>query len=368
MQTQTMGKKIRKAISVSLALLVLIGFYTPVSADQYDDQIKALNQEIAGQNQQINALNAQEDNLRNQTQLLQTQINAARNRLLLAQAEYNQLTAKLDKAQAEMNIKKQALSANLRIIYQEGQATGLEMLASSKSLGDFIDKQQYLQTIKDSIQESVARIAKLKAQLDEDRRKQQIVISEQQAIQAGLNSQIGQLNTLIAQTQGQEATYRAISAANQEKVKQLKAQQAAALAARYGNIPQGGTPCGGGYPSKWCNAPQDSLVDSWGMYNRECVSYTAFRVANSGRRMPYWGGYGNANQWANNARAAGIPVSSTPKVGDVAVSYAGPYGHVMYVEAVNGNGTIFVSQYNFGMRGEYSTMTISASGLEFIHF
>jgi surface antigen len=104
------------------------------------------------------------------------------------------------------------------------------------------------------------------------------------------------------------------------------------------------------------------------MYNRECVSYTAFKVWQSGRYMPYWGGRGNANRWPTNARNAGIPVDGEPRVGDVAISLSGYYGHAMYVERVNGDGTIKVSQYNYGIRGEYSEMTISKSGLYFIHF
>ena len=128
----------------------------------------------------------------------------------------------------------------------------------------------------------------------------------------------------------------------------------------------GGT-CGGGYPAKWCNVPQDSVADNWGMFNRECVSYTAFKVWSSGRTMPYWGGRGNANQWVGNARAAGIPVDGNPRAGDVAISMAGPYGHAMYVEGVSG-GNIYVSQYNYGNAGEYSTMSIPSGGLYFIHF
>jgi surface antigen len=101
------------------------------------------------------------------------------------------------------------------------------------------------------------------------------------------------------------------------------------------------------------------------MYNRECVSYTAFRVAASGRYVPW--GLGNANQWDDNARARGIPVDSNPRPGDVAISNAGAFGHAMYVESVSG-GTIFVSQYNAALDGRYSTKTISAAGLVFIHF
>jgi surface antigen len=104
------------------------------------------------------------------------------------------------------------------------------------------------------------------------------------------------------------------------------------------------------------------------MYNRECVSYTAWKVASTGRYVPHFGGAGNANQWPASARADGIATGSTPKVGSAAVMYVGYYGHVMYVEGINSNGTIHVSQFNWGVRGEYSEMDVNPSGLTFIYF
>jgi surface antigen len=84
--------------------------------------------------------------------------------------------------------------------------------------------------------------------------------------------------------------------------------------------------------------------------------------------MPNWGGVGNANQWPDNARNAGIPVDSNPQAGDVAIMNVGWAGHAMYVDSVNDDGTINISQYNGTYDGTYSTTTISASGLQFIHF
>ena len=76
----------------------------------------------------------------------------------------------------------------------------------------------------------------------------------------------------------------------------------------------------------------------------------------------------NAKLWDDNARAAGIPVDHKPRVGDVAISNAGTYGHAMYVEAVHGDGTITVSQYNADWKGNYSVVRRSTANLVFIHF
>jgi surface antigen len=116
------------------------------------------------------------------------------------------------------------------------------------------------------------------------------------------------------------------------------------------------------------------MVDNWGMYNRECVSYTAWKVYESGETMPYWGGEGDAYQWVGNAESDGIPVSSTPQAGDVGIypkSGVSPLGHAVYVESVNSNGTINISQYNANDEGDYSmvyNLPISGTGIQFINF
>lgn len=125
-------------------------------------------------------------------------------------------------------------------------------------------------------------------------------------------------------------------------------------------------PANGGYP--WADVPRASQIDPWGMYVRTSVSYAAYKVHASGRYMPFWGGHGNANQWDENAQAAGIPVDTTPRVGDVAIRNSGAYGHAMYVEQVNPDGTINVSQYDTDLQGNYSTATYPVTGLVFIHF
>lgn len=57
---------------------------------------------------------------------------------------------------------------------------------------------------------------------------------------------------------------------------------------------------------------------------------------------------GNAYSWSTNARAAGFLVDHIPGAGAVFQSYEGPYGHVGYVEAVNPDGSIVITEMNYG--------------------
>ena len=56
---------------------------------------------------------------------------------------------------------------------------------------------------------------------------------------------------------------------------------------------------------------------------------------------------GNAIEWWPNAKAAGMAEGQTPKVGAIMVTRESGFGHVAYVEAVDGNGGFTVSEMNF---------------------
>ena len=139
----------------------------------------------------------------------------------------------------------------------------------------------------------------------------------------------------------------------------------AALAAQNGGSSIGAvppaSPGSGGYPAVWRNAPLDAYVDNWGLFTRECVSYAAWKVASTGRYVPHFGGAGHAYQWPSTVARYGIQSGSTPKAGSVAVWEIGTYGHVMYVEAVHGDGSLTVSDYNLKWDGLYRYYTIDAS-------
>lgn len=128
----------------------------------------------------------------------------------------------------------------------------------------------------------------------------------------------------------------------------------------------GGVDPGDDYPARWKNPPQDSVLDEWKEYNRECTSFVAWALhSRNGFEMPF---YQNANLWGPMAAKRGFVVNSQPAVGSVAWSNAGIFGHVAYVVAVNG-GNVTVEEYNYLVRGGYDKRVASASAFTgFIHF
>lgn len=342
-----------------------------VFADRFDDQINGLQGEIDGYQQQAANLRAQGDTLQNALNVITAEKNTLQAQIDLNQAKYDQLSNDIQANEEKLARQKKTLNKTVVQIYTNSNTSPIVMLASSKNVSDYVSAQQVRGSVRDQMKSAMDQVKKLKAELARQQSEVKQVLADQARQRESLVAKETEQSRLVEQTRGEEAAYQNMIATKNSEISSLRAQQAAAnaAAAQTYNVSGlvGGVGCGG-YPAIWCDAAQDSLVDNWGMFNRECVSYTAWKVAASGRRMPYWGGHGNANEWPSSAAADGIATGSTPKVGSVAIMYVGYYGHAMYVEGINGDGTIHVSQFNWGIRGEYSEMNVSPSGLTFIYF
>lgn len=138
------------------------------------------------------------------------------------------------------------------------------------------------------------------------------------------------------------------------------------------------------YPwSEQCPEQADTFITSWngnnlGGYVCECVSYVAWKVYESYGIIVNWG---HAKYWDDMARTMLYTVNNEPEAGAVGVENNSNYGHVFWVESVNSDGSIAMSDYNnwessavysgTGHAHDYGAMTLSAeraSHYSYIHF
>ncbi len=103
-----------------------------------------------------------------------------------------------------------------------------------------------------------------------------------------------------------------------------------------------------------------------------CTWYVADKRASVGRPLPT--NLGNAITWYSIAQAMGMEVGDTPRVGAVLwhtpARSATSLGHVAYVEAVNADGSVLVSEMNYVGYAIVSTRTVPAAemgGYRFIY-
>ena len=115
-----------------------------------------------------------------------------------------------------------------------------------------------------------------------------------------------------------------------------------------------------------------------GGYQCECVSYAAWKVYQKYGVVIYWG---NAYSWDESARMANYRVDNISAAGAVGQVDKEPYGHVFWVESVNEDGSIKITEYNNpystylysgeSRKQDFGVRIISAEGaaqFDYIHF
>jgi len=348
-------------------------------------QIDALNAENAAKKQQTQSLKVEANGIEDTISSLQTQIDGLQAQINDNTTKSQDLEKQIAEAQTELERQRKLLGSNIKAMYLEGDISTIEMLATSKDLSDYFDKQQYRDVVKTKIKTTLEKVTALKAQLKTQQEELQRLITEQQTLRGQVVSQRNEQDRLLNLNAAQRSSLDAEMKANFSQISELRRQQAAAQAALTGSNGSsvsggsitfknltGGVRCGGGYA--YCNYALDQFVyDPWGLYlARECVHYVAWALDNRGyiNSSQYFSGNGNANQWEGVMERAGEATVDNNPEGAQAVWMpitGSSIGHIAIVEYVS-DGWAHISQYNW-QPGMYSEMDLKVtSNLRFFHF
>lgn len=382
------SSKLRRVLLIATIPVMVVG---SISAVRFVGA-QSLQQQINELTNQNNQTKSQLDALKIEASSYQEAINALGAQIAAYQAEINQRQAESEEIKRQIVIKEEELAKqrdvlgqNIKAMYLEGDISTIEMLATSKSLSDYFDKQQYREVASNNMKATLDKITALKAELQTKKEEVEKIIKQQEELRSAAAIQKAEQDRLLGMNKSQQADYNKQIKDNQSQINELKRQQAIENAKLFGG--SGGMLGGGGYP--WGLAPcvHTGQVEGycynydWGINGnpwnwatggygyRNCTDWVAYRVRVAGGYVP--AGLGNAKLWDDRAPSYGFTVSSTPREGAAAVSNSGYYGHVMYVEAVNGDGSIVVSDYNRAGTGKYDMNQLSAAtaaNLRYVYF
>ena len=381
------SKRLRFLVASKGRIVVLVGAAllfaaSPfVYADSIQQQINDLQNKNAQTQQSVDGLQLQANNYQDAINKLQQQIDAIQGAIAANEAKQADLQQQIVAAQAELDHERSVLANAVKTMYVDGTPTTIEELASSNNLSDFVDKQEYRTVVQNQIQDTVKKIAALQAQLQSQKVQVDQLLGTQRQQQAQLDSDQQQQNNLLAMNQDQQNTYNQQIQSNKSKISSLQAEQVRINAAnsRTLSVAASGGSGGacdngsgnGGYPMPWCDAWQDSVTTSGGFPNRECTSFGYWYFTSMEGKSLYV--TGDAKYWVYTANR---PVDQTPEDGAIAVSTAGPYGHIMIVKAVPGEsyagvtappGYVITISMNDDYAGHFYVRERSASSLYYIH-
>jgi surface antigen len=221
----------------------------------------------------------------------------------------------------------------------------VEMIFSSGSFKEMLTRVMAEITVQRRMADTAHRIKAEQVQL----RAMSAQLAQKQAQAAQVQAQLEQANgqelVLVADYDQRVAGIDAQSKSLLAQVNSINAQIAAASVPRVTHTAgfgpgsgavNGGSSCGNHFSYGYC---------TWYVANRRCIPW-----------------FGNAWEWYGQAQAYGYPVGSQARVGAVAVwdQRMSGYGHVAYVESVQGNG-FTVSEMNYNAWGQVNSRFVPYS-------
>lgn len=377
------GRALLIFIAVLTAIVVPVQTMTKsASADQYDDRINELQAQINQYRAESDRLNQEAVTLQSTLSRLNSEKQAVQTQIDLNQTKYDKLLVDIANTEKKIKENQDALGITIANLYVDDKITPIEMLASSKNISEYLDKQEYRNSVRDELTSTIAKIKELKKSLDEQKVAVEKVLADQKEQRSILVAKQNEQQALLDQTKGDEASYQKMIGNNQAAIAEAKATQAM-MNARYASS-GGATYIDTGLLSDYpWNESNCSMSGYWSLGGadgnggdgrgygcRQCASYVAWRIAKETGRYYSWG---NAVNFTQNAINAGYE-EGAPRAGSIAVmdpaTSGASEGHVAWVEAVNGN-TVTISQYNYNYGagyGMYSLMNLSVSAFDhYVH-
>ena len=278
------------------------------------------------------------------------------------QAEVKALREEIEKAELQLEEQQEALAELLVNMHFESDAEPIRILAGASSISDLAEKAAREEVAKEQISISAAAIKETKEQLEKDKAEVETLLAQQKEAKKALMQKRSEQQALVEKYENDAEAYNEVAKEAQ------RAQRAAEKAEQeaHPELYQGSAYTGANtYPWQGdCPEKQDYYLTYWedttgvhkiGGYVCECVSYAGWKAYEA------WGiplGWGNAYSWDDGARNdARFYVDRSPAPGTIGQVDGGAYGHVFWVESVNGDGSINVTEYN----NSYATYLYSGS-------
>jgi surface antigen/peptidoglycan hydrolase CwlO-like protein len=384
-------------VSLVIAFASVPNLNNPVSADQYDEKIKSLQEDIKKYQAEQDKLSKQAITLESTLAQLSSQASAIQAQIDISQAKYNKLVAQIKETEKDIKNHKDALGITIADLYVGDNITPIEMLASSSTIGDYLDKQEIKNSVRDELTSAISKIKALKKKLDAEKKDVAKTLSDQKNQKIALVTKQDEQQNLLNRTKGDEAQYQALISNSLSAIAEARAIQAALRSrgdrtggytlldggllssyitdSRYGSWNDYSCPMGGYVGGQYLEFASTKGSDGNGGDNRgygcrQCASYVAWKINQATGFYPEWG---NAQDFDNYAVAKFGYSGNAPRAGSIAVMDEGTYGHVAWVETdpyVNNEGrtVIQVSQYNWNFGtgwGMYSLMELSVNFFDY---
>lgn len=240
----------KKNMAVFLVSLFLVAFMsvsayaqtTQEKIDQAEQEKKDTENKLDNTNQNIdslkgsqNALKGQLNNLNEQLEQVGDNLNELESQIAIKQTDIVQTQAALEEAQQVEQEQYELMKARIKFLYEQGESSYLELLLTSKNLGDILNRAEYISEVNLYDQQLLQEYQFTCAQVTEAEQQLQTELAELGDMKVQVEAEQSKVSGLVSQTANSIAGYaNEIDAAeaeaeNYENLIALQNQNIAAL-------------------------------------------------------------------------------------------------------------------------------------------
>ncbi len=332
----------KKMISLLLALTLVSGMFVQTYATEIDDTKKKAeeleNKKKAAENEKTS--------LASQLKNLAEEMESTKKKISTKENEISDKEDELILAKADENDQYESMKKRIRFMYENGNTGFVEILCSSKSIGEFLNNAEYISTISGydrnmlvEFQKIVSDVenqeAELKKEYSELQTMQDDLIAKQDDVNklmAGKQSEIQSLSAELGDTKNKLAQLEAAAAEAERKQKEAaeaaaaakKAQAAVASAKK--NTASVGSSSGGS-----AGAP---VISGNGTFVHPCPA--GYVSSTFGYRTQPIAGASTNHKGIDFAAPTGTPIYAAAAGTVISAGYAGNAGNLLVINHGNG--------------------------------
>lgn len=197
----SMKKKraLRSALAITICTVTIASVNTPVysapSTDELESTTSGLKSELNDLNSQLSSLSKELDNTSSQIEDLSAKVEKS----------------KLDLASAQLDEEAQydSMKDRIKFMYEGGGASLVQILLTSESMGDFLNKAEYVATISQYDRKMLEELQQVRSNVEQKQNDLEQQQSKLSGLQETLTSKRDELNSKISSTSGELADYQA---------------------------------------------------------------------------------------------------------------------------------------------------------------
>lgn len=335
-------------ISLLLALTLVSGMFVQTYATEIDDTKKKAeeleNKKKAAENEKTS--------LADQLKKLAAEMESTKKKISTKENEISDKEDELILAKADENDQYESMKKRIRFMYENGNTGFVEILCSSKSIGEFLNNAEYISTISGydrnmlvEFQKIVSDVenqeAELKKEYSELQTMQDDLIAKQDDVNklmASKQSEIQSLSTELGDTKNKLAQLEAAAAEAEKKQKEAaeaaaaaKKAQAAAAAAKKNTASTGSSGSSGSSSGGSAGAP---VISGNGTFAHPCPA--GYVSSTFGYRTQPIAGASTNHKGIDFAAATGTPIYAAAAGTVISAGYAGNAGNMLVINHGNG--------------------------------